>query len=167
MLLGACGTPHPARNDSGEGPLQVRFGEEIPAGFASVFLHADEIELIAIDPDWPTKESLADPKNLHGYNIRGRAKLADRQKRLELLAEFSRGAMENDGVVAACFNPRHVLRAQHEGRTCDIIICFECLSFKMVDESGHVANGDIAESPAPYFNRVFAEAGLSVAGRQP
>jgi hypothetical protein len=32
---------------------------------------------------------------------------------------------------AACFNPRHDIRATHEGKTVDLVICYECFSLQV------------------------------------
>jgi len=160
-LLGvSCSAPDP-----GTGPLQADFGDELSQEFRDILFQADTLELVALDPDWPTKESLADPTTLHGYNVRGRATLESRPLRLELLVALGDGARENNGMVAACFNPRHALIAEFQGKTCELIICFECLTFQVYDGSEKIETVDLSETPRKAFDRIFTEAGLSLSPR--
>ncbi len=152
-------------SDSGSGPLQVNFGDELSPRFREVLFNAPELELVAINPDWPTEESRADPTTLHGYSVRGRSTLVEREKRLELLVALGEGAMENDGVVAACFNPRHAIIAQYDGKVCELIICFECLTFQVWDGNERVETVDLSETPRATFDRIYTSLGLSIAPR--
>ena len=157
-LLAACGSP-----DSGEGPLAVDFGDELGDATREVLFHAPELELVAVDPAWPTPESTADPATLNGFTVRGRATTGDREVRLELLEALGAAARENDGMAAACFNPRHALVAHHDGRTAELIICFECLTFQVWDGAERVETVDISDTPRGLFDRIFEEHGLSIA----
>lgn len=158
LLSASCSAPDP-----GAGPIHADFGDELSQEFRDILFQADSLELVALDPDWPTKESLADPTTLHGYNVRGRAKLESRPLRLELLVALGDGARENDGMVAACFNPRHALIAEFEGKTCELIICFECLTFQVFDGKEKKETVDLSETPRRTFDLIFTDAGLSIA----
>jgi len=155
--MASCSTPDP-----GQGPLQVDFGEEVSQKYRDILFQAESLEIIALDPDWPTEESRQDPTTLHGYGVRGRAVLEERSLRLEFLSALAQGAKENDGMVAACFNPRHAIIAESNGQICEIIICFECLTFQIWDGTTRVENADLSETPCRTFDRIFADAGLSV-----
>ena len=160
FCLVSCQSP-----DSGDAQLQVDFGGELAAELIDVLLADESLEIVAIDPDWPTTESKKDPASLHGYAVRGRAQLMDRQLRQELLQALAQGARENDGMSAACFNPRHVIIAESNGKTCELIICFECLACQVWDGNVRVTQIDISETPRATFDRIFTDAGLSIAPR--
>lgn len=160
LPLGACSV-----SDAGSGPLYADFGNELSEEYRQILFQATELELVAVDPAWPTKESRADPATLHGYTVRGRATITDRAKRLELLTSLADGARENNGMVAACFNPRHALIAKHDGKVCEIIICFECLTFQVWDGTDKVESVDLSETPRGTFDRIFGAEGLSIAPR--
>lgn len=161
-LLAACSSSDPAPET---GPLQVDFGSELKQEFRDILLQATEFEIVALNPDWPTKESLADPETLHGYTVRGQATIRDRELRQELLDALGHGMRENDGMVAACFNPRHAIIAKHGDETCEVIICFECLTFQVWDGSEKIETVDLSETPRTTFDRVYTAAGLSIAPR--
>ncbi|MDF1799976.1 MAG: hypothetical protein P1V81_12430 [Planctomycetota bacterium] len=164
LLLALCfAVSSCSATDPGSGPLVVDFGDELSQEFRDILFGATSLELVALDPDWPTKESRLDPATLHGYGVRGRATISDRSLRLELLTALGDGARENNGMVAACFNPRHAIVAELEGRTCELIICFECLTFQVWDGSERVETVDVSETPATRFNEIYTAEGLSIA----
>lgn len=168
LLLPLCAILHLvscSASDPGAGPLYADFGDELRQEYRDILFQASSMELVAVDPDWPTKESRLDPTTLHGYTVRGRAEVTDRDLRLELLQSLAAGARENDGMVAACFNPRHALIAEHEGKICEIIICFDCLTFQVWDGTERVETVDLSETPRATFDRIFEGAGLSIAKR--
>ena len=160
LLAFACSSPDP----EGSG-LKLQFSDEFHGDWAEVLTGSERLELVAIDPDPPTKAERGDPDRMHGYRIRGRAWLEDPKQRAELLGAFARGDRQNDHKAAACFNPRHVLRAEKGGRWIEVVICFECLSYQVYDGAEHLGNGLVSQSPTAVFNRVFESMGLSIAGR--
>jgi hypothetical protein len=169
LLVAGLALPSCSASDadagSGAGPLVVDFGDELAQEHRDVLFQAAELELVALNPDWPTKESLADPATLHGYTVRGRATIKDRAQRLELLKALGDGAKENNGMVAACFNPRHAIIATHGGKTCELIICFECLTLQVWDGTDKVEGVDLSETPRTTFDRIYTGKGLSIAPR--
>jgi hypothetical protein len=160
FLIGSCSV-----SDSGSGPLHADFGDELSQEFRDILFQASSIEIVALNPDWPTEETRNDPSTLHGYTVRGRSTISDRDLRLELLEALGAGARENNGMVAACFNPRHALIAEYEGKLCEIIICFECLTFQVWDGSERIETVDLSETPRTTFDHIFIDAGLSLAPR--
>lgn len=97
----------------------------------------------------------------HGYPELGSTELTDPATITDLLDSLRAGIEGNDDTVAACFNPRHGLTAELDGRRVDLLICFECLQIQIHDETGeNVEDALTTEAPAAVFNRVFAEAGI-------
>jgi len=72
-------------------------------------------------------ESIQSETVFHGYDILGRADILDADERRSLVRALARGARESDGSIGACFNPRHALHVEQNGRSVDFVICFECL----------------------------------------
>lgn len=54
---------------------------------------------------------------------------------------------------AQCFNPRHGIRVMRNGKQDDLVICFECLSFRLygASEGGFV----ITDTPKALFDEVL------------
>jgi hypothetical protein len=158
FALAACGAPPPATV-----PAEVRFGQDVPAGEADVLRQAAALELLALDPAWPTPAQVADPARFHGYAILGRATVTDEATRTRALDLIGQACRENDGMVAACFDPRHGVRAVHGSRTVDLVICFECLTVKVFADGALVNNGDLAETQEPELSALYRAAGLTIA----
>ena len=53
----------------------------------------------------------------HGYDILGKAEITDRSEQRALLQALAHGASENDDHAMACFNPRHALHIEQNGRS--------------------------------------------------
>ena len=71
--------------------------------------------------------------------------------------------MKGDIIEKKCFNPRHGIRATHDGKTVELVICFECSSFDIysgsegsVEKTKHLLVG---KSPEATFNKVLKDAG--------
>lgn len=156
----SCSAPDP-----GQGPLQVDFGKEVSQQYRDILFQAESLEIVALNPDWPTEETRQDPSTLHGYSVRGRAVLEERSLRLELLSALAQGTRENDDTAAACFNPRHAIIAESNGQVCEIIICFECLTLQIWDGTKSVEGAHLSETPRATFDRIYTDAGLSIAPR--
>jgi hypothetical protein len=63
-----------------------------------------------------------------GFAILGKAEIAAEAEKTSLLTAFTKGVSDSDGIVAACFIPRHGLRLIVDSRTNDFTICFQCRS---------------------------------------
>src|SRR5262249_1279362 len=82
-----------------------------------------------VPPDPPPKKKPKD--SLHGGRLLGKATVKDATMRKNLAAALVKGAEESNGELAACFNPRHGIRATHDGKTAEFVICFECLQVRV------------------------------------
>ena len=143
----------------------------LPADTEQVLRGASALEIFALDPmPLPEeKRSAASTTDLHGYPILGRAKLTDARARQELVDLVMRGIRESDGRVAACFNPRHGVRAEHDAKVVDLVICYECLSMSIhTRTSGGApvfASALTAQSVEKPVTAIFTTAGLQIAKR--
>lgn len=127
-----------------------------------ILLGADTFELYSLDP------ARGGPKPkvaFHGWKVLGKTAVKDKKTREKLIVALGKGMAENDGVVAGCFNPRHGIRAVKNGKTVDLVICFECYSFQIF-EGKKASNALTTRSPAPTFNKVLTDAKVPLP-RQP
>jgi len=103
----------------------ARAENKIPDDVKAVLDKAEKFELISLDPGRDGEK----PKDgFHGWKVLGQTEVKDADTRKKLVAALEKGVKENDGRVAACFNPRHGIKATHDGKTVELVICFECLS---------------------------------------
>lgn len=140
----------------------------LPTAVERVLIDASQLELMTLDPTPLSMTGATPPESdqLHGYAITGRARLTDAQPKTELVDLILRGIRESDGRVAACFNPRHAVRAVNGGKTVELVICFECLSLQAYGDalpgSGTKLNVLVANSVESSVNRIFSSVGLTV-----
>jgi hypothetical protein len=160
VAMAACGSnsrdrEHLAAHDS---TIEVR--NVIPAIAAAILEQADQFELLSLNPDHQQKPAEGD---FHGYGILGTALIKDIETRKELVSTFKKAVTENQGMVAACFNPRHGIRVARNGKHADFVICFEC---GQVYVSGDVQGKFLITSSAqPLFDSVLRSSGVPVAKR--
>lgn len=110
-------------------------------------------------------ELAASDKQFRGYPIRGQAPLSDPNLK-RLLAALSKALHSysiSDGVVR-CFNPRHGLRLERNGRLeAELLICFECSQLYYFSQGrplhGYLRGGESA------FQAVARANGLPVVGK--
>ncbi|HEX3147873.1 MAG TPA: hypothetical protein VHR66_07295 [Gemmataceae bacterium] len=88
----------------------------------AILAKADQVELYSIDPEYLPPEKR--PKDgFHGWAVLGKTALkdVDTRKKVLAIAESIR-----PGTGAKCFDPRHAIRATGDGKTVDILLCYEC-----------------------------------------
>jgi hypothetical protein len=127
---------------------------KIPDTVQTILAKADKFELYSLDPDRGKEK----PKDkFHGWKVLGKAALKTAETRKKLIEALRKGVKANDGTVADCFNPRHGIRATHQGKTVDLVICFECYSM-IIYEGKKTATVLTTGAPQPVFDKVLKEA---------
>jgi hypothetical protein len=151
-LLAAC-----------RGGFEKRIGPEAGA----VLSDPDALEILALEP---RLEPLGGPlppdaDAFHGYLVLGRAGVSDPAERARIIALVGRGIEEADDRVAACFAPRHGLHATLEGRSLDLVICYECLRIRLFGAGGDGREVQTANGVEKELSEIFRAHGLAIAGR--
>lgn len=134
-------------------------GQKIPEPALTALEKGDKFELFSLDPTRTTEKP---PNNFHGWEILGSTKVDKADVRKKLVAALKKAAAENDGVAAGCFNPRHGIRVVHEGKTIDVVICFECYSASVYADDGRKEGFLITESAQATFNKVLTDAKIKL-----
>jgi hypothetical protein len=132
---------------------------KIPDDVKAVLDKADSFELLSLDPS-VDRETVKD--GFHGWKVLGKTAVKDADVRKQLVAALAKGAAENKGEVAKCFNPRHGIRATQDKKTVEMVICFECLQAHVyIDKSDKNTAGFLTnKSPQPAFDKVLKDAGV-------
>ncbi|MGC1273494.1 MAG: hypothetical protein WBC44_07270 [Planctomycetaceae bacterium] len=125
----------------------------------AILRDADQIALLSLQPGSLGNEP-AD--GFHGYEVLGRATLKGAE-RARIVGAFLDAADESDGTVAACFEPRHGIRAIRDRETVDFVICFECLQVAVYAGDEEAGYFTITDTPLPVFNETLRDAGIPVA----
>lgn len=133
----------------------------VPDDIREILEKAESFELYSLNP----RHSKENPeKSFHGYPILGKTEVKEAKTRAKLVAAFERGVKENQDRVAACFNPRHGIRVVRQGKTADLVICFECMSVSPYLDGKEVKGFLISPSPKPVFDKVLKDAKVPLAG---
>ena len=85
--------------------------------------------------------------------------------RQELFAALERGIAENDGWAAACFIPRHGIRAIQGAELVELVVCFECAQVNIHAGGKWLGGVLITASPEPVLDQVLAAAGVPLADK--
>jgi hypothetical protein len=132
-------------------------GERLPPDARTVLEKADEIELYSLNPDEKAKKAAG---GLQGWEVLGKTTLKGDEKK-DIVKELQRGIANSEGMAAACFNPRHGIKASHDGKTVELVICYECLSMKGWTD-GTPFSVLTARGPEERFNEVLKEKGVEL-----
>lgn len=102
---------------------------------------------------------------LHGYPVLGKVEVIDIQRKQEILQAVKEAVRTNSEPEAACFIPRHALRVEKAGVTVDMLICFQCRNYTVVQENdqGKPRTGRISSAAKPLLNQVLSDADVPLA----
>ena len=129
---------------------------KLPADVMDILSKADQIELLSLDPNSDGDKS---KDAFHEYKVLGKTAVKDTEARKKLVESLTKG-MEGEIRPAKCFNPRHGIRATHDGKTVELVICFECHQFGLYSGAGEVTGFLVDKSPEPAFDKVLKDAGI-------
>lgn len=156
LVLPACSRP-----DASPPPVASPFvlADGVLESAADILETAARFELLALEP-MPLQQPTATA--FGGYEVRGRTEVEVAIGR-DVLRLVEEGIRASDGRVAACFNPRHGIRAESAAGTCDIVICYECLSMQVFVDGAHAENVLTSERVEPRVTAIWRTAGLTLA----
>jgi hypothetical protein len=97
------------------------------------------------------------------FGVVGKMRVTDGRIKAELVSALFDGVATPSNMMG-CFKPHHGVRATHEGKTVDLLICFECQNFKGFAESGEFG-GAISKLPEDLFNRILTSGGVPLSAR--
>jgi hypothetical protein len=136
----------------------------LPSKTKKVLNTAERFLLLSLDPEATEKDGTQPKETFHQYAVLGKTEIRDAGARSELLRALYKGIADSDGLVAACFNPRHGISATLGDETVDLVICFECGSIKTHAKAGRSVL--TTSSPEQTFNHALATAGLPISKHQ-
>lgn len=106
----------------------------------------------------------APDKIFHRYEILGKMLVTDPKIKAQLIQSLYYGMEHRNGFAAACFNPRHGIRATKGKRTVDVVICFECSQIDFW-ESNQRQHTYTSRTPQKVFDKVLKKGGVSLGRR--
>jgi hypothetical protein len=122
----------------------------------------ERLEVLSLHPEF---QSTAEEGQFHRYRILGSKPILESALRARIVSQVVRGLVEPPDEMALCFDPRHGVRAERDGTTVDLVICFSCNRVEIHEPlEPNVARGHIY---AGYAHRllttILTEAGIPIA----
>jgi len=140
---------------------------EIPKEARVILAGAERFELFSLDPSLegpggkrPTKPT---GKRFHRVKVLGQTSVRDPATRKRLVSALREAVRPPTDAVPACFEPRHGLRATRQGKTADLVICFECTQAEVHLPDGKQEAFLLSDAPARLFNQVLRRARVPLA----
>lgn len=139
-------------------PTVKQLKAAFPNNTKTIFDKSDKFTLLSLDPSW---DSLYTTGNniFHGFRILGQTEVKDNHVRQQLRRLYYDGLADTH-FSAACFNPAHGIRTVKDGRTLDLLICFDCALVRVVvngEKHGDVHWGSTQRAA---FDEVLAKANV-------
>src|SRR6266542_3342151 len=130
-----------------------------PGDSYSIFNGSQRLTLFSLDPS--PVEGEKSKETFHGYKVLGKVLIADPGLQTDVKKSLYR-AINYGSMPAACFNPRHGLRAEMNGKSVDLVICFECscLILYAGKEKGVAVISSIRAEGL--YNRIMRDAGVVI-----
>lgn len=134
----------------------------------NAFETPDTLEIFAIEPPFnrAAKAGEVAPKptnaKLYEFPIYGSVHVSGTEK-AEVVSRVSRGlvrAKEESTGAAECFDPRHAIRATHQGHTVDLLICFYCSNYEVHFDGERRKDGVIENDARDLLNKLLKDANV-------
>jgi len=138
----------------------VMYENRLPDAARAILENADRMTLFSLNPKRPTKKPNQD---FHGWQVLGQTVVKSREVRKRVVAAVEKGIAKSDGSAAGCFDPRHGIRATHQGKSVDLVICFECLQILVFVENQKAKGVLTTQSPESVLDKVLRDAKVPLA----
>ena len=98
------------------------------------------------------------------FPVLGKVEITDADLRGAIVSALKQGAKTRH-PMAACYKPRHVIRAEKGGRTVDVVICFECGNYRVhrAEDGKLVGGGRMSRVGEALLNKLLTDAGVPIA----
>ena len=156
ILIFGCSRDEPRGSQPALKPLGIPLTDVA----SKVLREGTEFQLYSIDPSFGGPGPHSD--GFHGFAILGATPVSDSERK-QLVDALAAGVEESVGAIAACFNPRHAIHVQHEGKRHDFLICFECLQIYWYTDDEKNSTILTSESPQGIFDQVLSDASVPLA----
>jgi hypothetical protein len=80
------------------------------------------------------------------------------EDRTTILAALEKGIKDAPKFAATCLRPRHGIRATHDGKTVELVICFECFAILIYVDAKFERNPKVTGAPQAAFDKVLKAA---------
>ena len=138
-------------------PTAAQLQKALPGESRAIFENSKTLQLYSLNPSW----NLVKQKKttlFHGYQVLGAARLTPEEA--SQARRYFYDGLSGEDRRAACFSPRHGLRATHNGRSLDLVICFHCAQSHLYIGGKRAGGAHIDPGTQPAFDALLRSHGL-------
>lgn len=135
----------------GSATLSAQDGKNKLPDDVVALLTKNEFELISLAPN-----EEKDKDGFHNYKVLVKMLVKTDEDRKTIVEALVKG-MEGKIVAARCFIPRHGIRATKDGKTVDLVICFECSQMHLYQGDAKAVHLLIGPGPQAVLNKMLKE----------
>jgi hypothetical protein len=129
LLVAAC---------SGKKSGEALVAKAIPTWERDILADPDKLEFLTLHPDPEVKDDNGKYVVIGRFNkyaVLGRVEVKEKSLQRKFVDQLYQAIAEgDDGVGAACFDPRHAIHAEKDGKHVDVLVCFDCDNFYVFPE---------------------------------
>lgn len=133
---------------------------EVPEAARAILDKAETIDLYSI---LPQQEKDPNKETFQKYPVLGKTKIKDAEVRKRVIGALVKGAADNNEGQAKCFDPRHAIRATHDGKTVELVICFACNYVQVAVDGKSVRGFSPSKAPEAVLDKVLTDAKVPLA----
>jgi hypothetical protein len=136
--------------------------KKLPDQAKAVLDNPSLVTLYSLEPlEKPGKDNA-----FQGWKVLGKTTVKEVEARKKLLSALEKSIAEPGRGGAKCFDPRHAIRATQEGKTVDLVICFECGWVYVYVDGKDVAHVEMDTVAQPLFDQVLRNAEVPLAKKK-
>ena len=147
-------------------PTKQRLSAAFPQGSMEILRNSQKIILFSVTPYQNYDSKIGDSKPaFHGHEVLGQTTIVGAGAKTSLLSSLYDGLVpyHSKALMYGCFSPRHGVRATHNGKTVDLLICFSCHQMHVYqNNASEFSNTFISDAPEPTFNRILTAAHIPI-----
>jgi hypothetical protein len=134
----------------------------------------DQLIVFSIDgPSYEKNEGALTPEQqkgevVHGYPVLGKVEVTDRDLRREMIAAVKKSIRSPNDSGRNCFFPRHLVRVIKDGKTFDLMICFQCRNYEAYageKERYPSSKGILSSAAQSLLDKVLSDAYVPLASK--
>jgi hypothetical protein len=136
-------------------PTSAQIAEVLPGEARTIFEQSPTLEILSLDPSSRYRGTVG-TRIFHGFLLLGKARLTGEEANQARLSFYdSTVRRRHNQFRAACFNPRHGLRAVYQGRTLDLSLCFHCQNVYAYIDGKKISSGYTSREAQPDFDALL------------
>ncbi len=142
-------------------PTAAQISAALPGDAREIFEHSEKFVLFSLDPLSLPNPNEPKKSEFYRYYILGQTQISDPETLTKIRRAYYDGLVDTSGA-AACFSPRHGIRAMKNGETLDLVICFHCHFVEVHLNDKNLGFKKVSAEPQDVFNEILTAANVDL-----